>query len=1037
MIKKITFLILLLSFSSALAGKPDSSGEIKDHLKKVKSSIEITKDKIRTTREVGYIPDLQFTLAELMLEKAKLMYSLKKEGHTDTTDIDFSAEKRALLEGVDQLMLVEERYPNYKSLDKVLLTTGLELRKVGEMDRALQVLKRLVEKYQYSEWTMRGYLEIGNIFFEKKDYEFALGQYQKVLKEKANESTAAAAYKAGWCEINLEHFLPALLHFDRLITSSTEAIQDVNSDTKKSDLREEALIASVWPYSELSENDLKENPRFLHPIEYYQSISGDKILFRRTLRRLAQRLELKNRFREAADANQTALLIDSDLAESLETMEALFTERRKAKLDAISAPVLQKISEILWLLSDKRRSSDLAKYEGLFRDILTRAHKEALQVKRVEDLITVANGYAEYAQLYPQSKYLAAMTLNEAEAAFLGKEYVRAAKIYSRTAKILSKKNSGKIKELLDSAAQSYNQALENADELSLLDKTQARNGFRDLVKTYVAQFPQDPNLAALRYNFGKSLYDEQRYTEAANAFRTYLKLHPRAPLSKQAAILLMDCFYLKDDIKGLVAEGRLLQKSNLDNDTKTKIASVMEQAQLKQVQSVAGEFATRKYADKFLEIAKRSKGSPLNESSLFEAFLSLKAGGDEKFFEVGEQYISAHQDNPKAKDVLNQMIKTALITVDLTRAAEYMRAYAHKFTNDPASASYRSQSLTLLEQTGQASDAIESLLAEKNTAHAAQLAADYGKWSQLLQISAGIPGGQGLYFQGLALIRQGRADQGLALIQRCFSEKANNPASKEQLAHAGIILAEKQVQDLVACEKETFSLATLQKMAAISKNANQYTQEVLQQESGRWSVAALAVMGRVNFEFARILNKANPPAGIGAPVFRKMIDPKVAEYKKTSIDASQKCISLATTELIPSKYTKMCQSGNKILVVESQELAVRPEGGKQAVFLSHEVRQALLKNPRAMDTLRGAYLANQKQGNAYGAYALGSRMTEIEPDSAEAWTDLGTASAQVGLREQAASFFKTALKKNPNQSVASHSLTQLLGKSEGKRTSP
>ncbi len=995
-------------------------------LKKIQSSIALTKEKIRSTKEVSFVPDLQFVLAELLLQKARLMVIVKKEASPKNSDLDFSAEKRQVLEGVEQLKLIEEKYPSFKEMDKVLLTMGLELRKVGDQEKALQVFKRLSERNPQGPYASRAFLEVGNIFFDKKDYEFALEQYKKVLELPQNPSTVTASFKAGWSEVNLEHFSSALLFFEKTYLNPEAQMSSGDNEGKKADFREDALLASVLPYSELSEKDIRENPRFSQAIGYYESVAGDKILFRRVLRRLAQRLDFKKRFREASDATETAFLIQADLEESLENMEVLFTQRRKAKRTDLSAAVLDKVAENLWLLNERKRERDLAKYEPFVRELLTKAHAFALSIKRVEDLRALVDGYETYLKIYPQAKTFAAILTNQAEAAFLAKDYVRAAHLYIKLANRAAGKNLPKQKEFFDSAAQSFAAVLTAPEDYSLLDKSQSRVGYANLTKAYAKFFPQDPNLPALRFNVGKNFYDEQSYAESSAALRDFLRVYPHSPQAAHAAVLMMDCFYLQDDMKGLLREGRKLLQSNLDARVKTKLAQVLQEAQLKQVQSVAGDFATRKYADKFLEVAKKSKNSAVGETALFEAFNSLRAGADDKFYEVGEQYLAQFGTNVRAKDILNQMIKMSLVTVELGRAGQYMQIYASKYPGDAQAGHYLQQSVLLLELTGQADEAIEANLHANNSSRAVFLAAKFGRWPKVQQISAGLSGGVGLYYQGLSFWRQGKKVEGLGLLQRSFSDRSGQ-APKDLQAHAGIILAESQIEELAALERESFSIPILQKILEVSKNTNQTLQEVLQKESGRWSVASLAVMGRLNSEIAGFLAKASPPPGLPVPAFRKLIDPRVAEYLQAAKIANTRCLDLSQKEAIPSEYIRMCR-GRGTVVTELSEMKISPVGGHPAVAMSSEIRLKLLKAPKAMDVLAQALQLNESQNNFYGAYAISSRMTEIDPQSAQSWSDLGRAALKVAARDEAIEAFRRSLKLNTSQVEARRGLAQIFG---------
>ncbi len=128
--------------------------------------------------------------------------------------------------------------------------------------------------------------------------------------------------------------------------------------------------------------------------------------------------------------------------------------------------------------------------------------------------------------------------------------------------------------------------------------------------------------------------------------------------------------YYIRDDLKGLVSEGNaLVSKIQFNPQTRAKVQELVQQAQLKNVKSLAGDFGSKKYADDIIKFAKSNKNSTLGESALFEAFTALKSQNDEKAFEVGEDYLASFPKSNKAKEILLTMTQMALISVDMRRA--------------------------------------------------------------------------------------------------------------------------------------------------------------------------------------------------------------------------------------------------------------------------------------------------------------------------------------------------------------------------------
>lgn len=995
-------------------------------LSKVESSVEITKTKIKSSKEVQFLPDLQFMLSELLIEKAHLLYTIKREKNPNTPseEMDFSAEKRVLLEGLEAMETIEARYPSFQSLDRVLFYLAHEARQMNDKEKALKVYQHIVEKFSKSPFYIRSLVEIGNYFFDKKDFEYALKHFAKVLQQPVSPEHATAHYKMGWCESYLGHYLKAVMHFETALKSPPPVPDESDIDSKKSDFREEAIIASVWPFSELSEKDLQANNRFLKPVAYYKSISDNEVLYRKALKRLTTRLELKNRFKEAQEAATELFMSSDNLTEKLDGMESMYLRGRKIKLEYYQPSILKEVAATLYLLREKDRTKDLAKYEPLFRDMVTRTHRISLKLRRKEDLHGVVSAYEDYLRLYPNAKSRNVVLLDMAEASFVAQDYVIAGNTYFKVGQDLARHKKAqlkKVKEYFDSATQAFNEAFKISDHLTLLDRAQGRSGYRGLVDAYVKIYPTDPNVPALRFNYAKSLYDEQRFSESETSLKQYLQQYPKSKNALQAAILFLDSFYLQDDMKNLVIEGKqLLQMRDLDPAAKSKISAVIEQAQLKRVRSIAGDFTSKKYADKFLEFAKNSKGSSLGEPALYEAFASLRAGSDPRLYEIGQQYLATYGSNPRSKEVLSTMILTSMTTMDLSRAAGYLEAFGQKYSNEPGARDQMVQAAHIYEEIGQAESAVNSYMQLGDREKAVQVAADHARWSQLAELAGSLPGTRGLYYQGLALWRLGKSSEALDLLRRVSGDRGRDKSDRDMAAHAGVIVSEAEIEDFHKLGAgEAFSVPLLQKKVAQYQALNRNLQLILGLESPRWSVASLAMIGQLNYKFAAFLAHAKAPQGLPPAQFQQMIGAQIASYKKSAVEYFKKCLEIAEQNEILTASVQACRSGGAIAVNEKDDSVRKTELTAIKMDLPPSLRSGLLKNPRSMVFLNRTFLYFFNKQAYPAAQAVLYRIMEIAPDNADADANLGTVALFTNDVDMALASFKTALQKDSHHSKA------------------
>ncbi|HPI39947.1 MAG TPA: outer membrane protein assembly factor BamD [Pseudobdellovibrionaceae bacterium] len=398
--------------------------KLESDLSRINSSIDITKNKIRTAIEIGFLPDLYYMLAELLVDKARIMTVLKKESQPGTpeSELDFTSEKRVRSEAIETFKLIEERYPTYSELDKVLFTMAQIISHQGSPDEAITIYKKITLKYPMSKYGLKSHLEIGNIFFDKKDFEFAAEQYKKLIQINPNsEESQRALYKNGWCLNYLGKFFEAFQNYRKVLELIQLNPNSLEKNSENSNLQEETLVAMIWPYSELTTQELSEIPDVLNPILFFEKSSPDKSSFRRILNRFGQRMEIKERHKEASDAYLELFRLSDDLVEKKDALEKYYINVKKINVGLLPLWFSKEVSQILWSLSSEEKVKkstkfDINPYEPILRDVATQIHQMGLKTKRREDLIAAAEAYDNYLWIFPQNKWTSSIQLNMAEA---------------------------------------------------------------------------------------------------------------------------------------------------------------------------------------------------------------------------------------------------------------------------------------------------------------------------------------------------------------------------------------------------------------------------------------------------------------------------------------------------------------------------------------------------------------------------------------------------------------------------------------------
>lgn len=1023
---------LVMVFLLASTAWSSEAKKLEADLARVSSSIELTKKRIKSAQEIEFLPDLYFMLGELLVDKAKISYSLKKEKNpgVPNEELDFASEKQIRLEAIENYRLIEERYPQFPSLDKVLYTQGQEFLQLNDSDSALKTFKKIVDRFPKSSYFPKALVEIGNIFFEKKDYDFALEQYRKVIGfPGASSKKEMAHFKSGWCFIHKGEFLNSMLEFDKVFKS-----MKVNKVEAADDIREEALVASVWPISELSTETSKGHKEFLNPISYYRSVSYDKAVFRRVLNRLAKRMVIKNRPKDSYLAYLELFRLSDDLDEKKEAMENFYLKGKEALIATFPLWVAEESAKTLWLVKQEdvnrsEKKKELPKYEAFYRDFTTSMHKSAMVSKRLEDLRDVVQAYEKYIWIFPKTPYVADIFLNMAEASYHSKDYISGGDYYYKSAELTKDKN--KRRELLDSAIQSYTLGFSNSDKLTNLEKMQGRAGFQKLATLFSRDYPNDSSLPTVKFNYAKSLYDEQNFSKAADEFRSFVKSYPQHELTEQAAILLIDSFYVRDDLQNVMKEGKAIEaNSQLPSSLRSKMSQVVTQAQLKKVRSFSGEIGTKAYADKFLEFAKSSKGSNLSEPAHFEAFAALKAANDPRLFEIGEQYISQYGTQPRARDVLVDLSQKAMISADYPKAVKYFLAFGQRYKNDSIASEALSQAALLADQLGLTDEASQAYASTGQVKKAAEVSLKAQKWDELIRLGGQVSGLSGVYYQGLGYYRKGQTQEGMGLFRRVIQSQPSNDEEKFLQAHASIIVAENEIENFIQIgEREAFSVPLLQKKIQAYQMLDRNLQEIIGSGQGKWVIAALANYGKMNLHFSSFLKNSQPPAGMAAAQFQQMIGPQIANYSQAAKSAFDKCIVAAEDFEVFTRYVGVCRSQGQAQFKENLDAPniVKASGVSNPEM--NKLRPELVKTPRSVPLLRKFLVSALKSRDYAYAQAVAQRVIEIEPQSGQGYADLGVCQLYMEDWDAANASFTEAIKKDPRNSTALRGLAGLYKK--------
>lgn len=237
-----------------------STSEIEDieaQLKNTEKKIAVTASEIKRIRDTEFLPDLYFSLADLHLQKSRLMYMIKvgKSKGTPMGEIDFTAEKRPKQEAIDIYQKIYAFFPKSKLRDRALFFKALELRDIGQAEAMIKAFGMLNQEFPQSPFLLEANIILGDYFLEeKKDIDGALIAFRRVIARELSAYTPLAHYRIGWCFINQQKYHEAVTSFEEAVR--TQGLVSKNAAElpelyRKTDIKREAVMSLAVPYVEI------------------------------------------------------------------------------------------------------------------------------------------------------------------------------------------------------------------------------------------------------------------------------------------------------------------------------------------------------------------------------------------------------------------------------------------------------------------------------------------------------------------------------------------------------------------------------------------------------------------------------------------------------------------------------------------------------------------------------------------------------------------------------------------------------------------
>ncbi len=898
--------------------------------KKAELAIRNTKILIDRSRSKPYLPELYLRLAELYIEKSRIVYFLRRgvrDGELSSLDkFETNMLKNKAIEVYQRIL---DHFPDFEHRDKVHFFMAHEFRELSQHDKMVAQYRAIIKEQPGSIYVPEAHLLLGDYAIGKENIEIAKRHYTAVLKYPDSAAVGIARYKLAWCHINNTEFKAAMELFEAAV-SIGKASKEVDIDTYNHvDVRLESLIDMAYCYPERYK---KTDPQAA--LSYFRKHAWSRQAYTIVLDKLAYRYFIKKQWANAAAIYRELARLRNDPEKLLEysrnifeCVQAMGTYKDADKDVQLMVRALrqQKYDSQIDLKIKKKNFKD---YELYARDIITHLHKKARQKKLAESFKVAADAYDIYLDFFTESPKYKEMQANYAEALFASRQYLAAGKQYE-TIVAHAKKGTKERKERLYSSVTAYYHALkEHKKELNFYDLAYARHGLRTTGKQYAKAWPKSRYTADVMFNVAWVAYDSGDYETAIKEYTQFVERHPTSKSVGAAAHVVLDAYLVQEDFEGMTAFGKKLLGDARIKDTKLRaeVSEIMQNAESQIVSSMtlAAVDDWDKGKKDLMQIAEDAKTSGLGEQALNALIVSSKEKDDlHTLIDASANLVRRYPKSERVPDTLTLMINTALKIGQYRLLADFLEEYAsmlpsHENTRDflaqagqirnilgqgtlssvdykryldhkPADAAQREAAVFALvenaRKSGEAHAAI-NLLSDhrKRLSGAGRVRAD--------ATAATLYAQTGQYKNAAALLTKAKKGYSKALQKR-------HPDTRDAVAAADYATIQpllRQYQNLQ--HKRTLDNGVVKQKSKLLAKLEKAYQNVINYQSPDWALKACYQMAHINEEFARFLLQAPLPelSPEQKSQYQNLVAQKAAgysqkadQYRQTSADLAAK----------------------------------------------------------------------------------------------------------------------------------------------------
>jgi tetratricopeptide (TPR) repeat protein len=1042
---------LLCGFS--LTDGAEEKAEFIDGLRrdiiKVDHSIEVTKDLIKKSKGATFLPDIIFRLAELYVEKSRLVYYLEVE--TRGQEAASSAEAKLLKnEAITIYNDVIKQFPDYRYSDKVLFFMGHEYHELGMHEDMLSTYEKLVEDYPKSVLLLESLFILGDFHFNRDKFDEAEKRYNKILEFRESPIHDMARYKLAWVAINRaqidkKFYKKALKLFETVVVSGNTSEEKIAVDTSKPvNIKLEALNGIVFCYTEV------HKPKIA--LEYFRKLATSKTIYLHALEKLANRYFIKEQFDSAALMYRRIIELSNDVEKNLDYAQRIYDastfSKKKDKVDEDVRALVKAASKYAfsWRIPDNEKKQLAKEFEVYARDIVTKLH--VLAQKRAEKRAyrIAARAYENYLSFFENAEKLEEVKYNYAESLYHSKSYLKAGRAYEDIARNMDE--SKDRKDALYSCIQAYQYTLAGAKYLSRFELVEARQGLKQLGAFYVRKYPKDGKVPTIKFNVARMFYDQGQYEQAIESFLEYVKQYPTHPEMAVAGHLVLDCYKQLEDYSGLAKQGRAFVSDSAIKDTKFKgeVAAIVQAAESRELDKKTLE-VTKDGGDAveaLLKYAGTMSGGQAEEA-VYRSFVMAKEKRNiQMAFKAGAQLAAQYKKSKHLQDVYATLGNFSAQMADFERAAALYEDFFSRFPTKADAREAMRAAASFHSSLGNYRNAIKDYkaLLEKATGDdkglfLVEMADAYAKmddWRMVLTTAnkavTVLPSSvKGQLLLAKAQEKRGKLDDAKNSFMAAATSggpEDTSLAAEAQFRLAEMLMADYRKVRFGAGQEDVVVVQTKMQMIGTME---QFYAGVVEMKDPQWAIASLYRLAELYSDFGGFLTKAPIPGDLTAEQktqYKQMLAQQAKgqyEQSKVYMDA---CKQTVRTKKVFGEYAMACITGKVSAVAEqtSRRRASRVTGEQ-----IDKLKAKLLKNPNDLKVLGELGALAISGGDLHMARLVMTKALEVNENHAKSLNYMGVVEQFMGDDQVAYDYYRKASESDSQYLQARLNMAGLFNK--------